>query len=281
MTDLSEVLAAESRTRRHVEPNPEKAIETEKRTCDTHGEYMAYGIQLFRKVCWNRCPGCQAADVDLIEKAKAAEQAKREQARYEFALKESGIPRRFIGSTFDNYRAETEPQKRAVEVCREFAASMPRLVGSGRSLVMSGMIGTGKTHLACSVAKEAMFAGHSAEYVTCLDMIRSVRDTWRRSSETSEASVLHHFGRSLDLLVVDEIGVQYGTEGEQTILFDILDRRYNDLRPTVLISNADKDGFNAYIGDRVFSRLRETARWVSFDWDDYRPRARAAARGEA
>jgi len=79
------------------------------------------------------------------------------------------------------------------------------------------------------------------------------------------------------LLVLDEIGVQYGTDGEQTILFDVLDRRYRDLKPSILLTNQDKAGFKQYIGERVFDRLTETSKWVAFDWQSYRATARREA----
>ncbi|MDP0953484.1 hypothetical protein Q6283_29845, partial [Klebsiella pneumoniae] len=70
------------------------------------------------------------------------------------------------------------------------------------------------------------------------------------------------------------VGVQYGTDGEQTILFDILDRRYRDMQPTIILTNQDVKGLQEYIGERTFDRLREVSRLVTFDWESYRPVAR-------
>jgi DNA replication protein DnaC len=78
-------------------------------------------------------------------------------------------------------------------------------------------------------------------------------------------------------LVIDEIGVQYGTEGEQTILFDVLDIRYRDQMPTILLTNQDMAGARQFLGDRTWDRIRETGRWVSFDWESFRPQARKEA----
>ena len=117
-------------------------------------------------------------------------------------------------------------------------------------------------------------------YTTALDLVRAVRDTWRRDSDRSELQLLNYLER-LDLLVIDEIGMQYGTDGEQTILFDVLDRRYREVRPTILLTNQDKAGFKQFVGERTFDRLAETCRWVAFDWESYRPTARKAAQEAA
>jgi DNA replication protein DnaC len=106
-----------------------------------------------------------------------------------------------------------------------------------------------------------------------MGMVRSVRSTWRKGSERSEADVLDTLGR-VRLLVVDEIGVGYGGDSEQVILFDVIDRRYRDMRPTILISNQDRAGFTQAVGERTFDRLTETARWIAFDWPSYRATAR-------
>ena len=79
---------------------------------------------------------------------------------------------------------------------------------------------------------------------------------------------------NVPLLVIDEIGMQYGTESEQNHLFDVLDRRYRDMMPTILLTNQNKDGFRQYVGDRIYDRMTECARWVPFAWDSYRPTAR-------
>ena len=114
---------------------------------------------------------------------------------------------------------------------------------------------------------------HIGLYITCMSLIRQVRATWRRDSEKSEGDVLQMLG-DVSLLVLDEVGVQYGTDGEQTILFDILDRRYRDMQPTIILTNQDVKGLQEYIGERTFDRLREVSRLVTFDWESYRPVAR-------
>jgi DNA replication protein DnaC len=74
----------------------------------------------------------------------------------------------------------------------------------------------------------------------------------------------------IGLLIIDEVGVQYGTEGEQVIMFDIINRRYRDAMPTILITNLGKEGFKKYLGERSFDRLRENGIWVPFDWESHR-----------
>lgn len=185
-------------------------------------------------------------------------------------LAESGIPLRFRDRTFDNFVADTDSKRAALMIATDFAVNFAAHYERGATAVFSGPPGTGKTHLAIAAAMVVMQSG-TALYTNALDLVRMVRDTWRRDSGTTESAVLNKLA-SVDLLVIDEVGVQYGTEGEQVILFDVLNRRYRDLMPTIVLTNLGVKGMKESLGERSFDRLREGGVWVAFDWESYRGR---------
>jgi DNA replication protein DnaC len=239
--------------------------------CDKHGAFESKN--LFRNV-WTRCPICSKERDEAIRAEAEAEKARERERKHREALHYSAIPARFIGRTFDNYRATTNEQRQALTVARDYSENFDRYAAKGQGLVFMGKPGTGKSHLAAAILQVHM--QRNVRYMTCLDLIRAIRETWRRDSERSERKVLDII-RGLELLVLDEVGAQYGTEGEQTILFDVLDMRYRDLTPTVILSNQHADGLKAYLGERTFDRLRETSQVVQFLWDSHRPQARGEA----
>lgn len=253
--------------------NPTASLERETRPaqCPEHGPYLS--LNIVRKV-WSRCPTCQAEAAQKHADEEAARLQKEAEAHHRRMLAEVRIPARFERCGFDTFVADTDDMRHALTVCRDYAERFSEHAVRGASLVLSGKPGTGKSHLAGAILRALMQRG--VRYVTCMDMIRAVRETWRRDSERTETQVLGYLA-DLELLVIDEIGMQYGTDGEQTIIFDVLDRRYRDMRPVILITNQDKEGLKACVGDRVFDRLRETARWVAFDWQSYRGQARKAS----
>lgn len=245
---------------------PEFAARTE--TCSEHGPFESR--HLFSRI-WSKCPGCSAAKAAEDERLRAEQAVRDAERRHMAALDQAAIPARFVSRTFEGFKADTPSKMHALTVCRDFAENFPENSRKGAGLVLAGLPGTGKSHLAAAILQSVLTL--DVRYITCMDLIRSVRDTWRRDSERSETQVLGYIER-LDLLVIDEVGVQYGTDGEQTILFDVLDRRYREVKPTILLTNQDKDGFKGFIGERTFDRLVETCRWVPFDWPSYRPQAR-------
>lgn len=251
--------------------------------CPVHGEFESTGVRLMitkpPREIWSTCNACKADRERSEREAREAERQAALKARIEQSLAQTAIPARFIGKTLESYRAETDGQRKALEVCRAFADNFDRHLKIGTSIIMSGMPGTGKSHLAGAIL-QAILPRHVGVYVTLMDLIRMLRDTWRRDSETTESQLLQRL-QDVPLLVIDEIGVQYGTDGERAILFDVLDRRYRAMRPVILMTNLGKDEFRAAIGERVFDRLTETARWLPFDWPSYRAAARREMRDAA
>jgi len=245
-------------------------------TCDEHGPYLSAGVRYMgKREVWTPCPSCE--DARLAAERQAEAQRKAEQARQHLQalIGEAAIPARFIGRTLDNFHASTDAQRAALKICREFAENFETHSRRGSTLILSGLPGTGKSHLASAVL-QALMPRHCGLYTTCMNVIRAVRGTWRKDSERSETEILNAYA-DVPLLVLDEIGVQYGTDGEQTILFDVLDRRYREMKPSIFLTNQNQKGFTEFVGERTFDRLRETSTWVAFDWPSFRPQARKEA----
>lgn len=74
--------------------------------------------------------------------------------------------------------------------------------------------------------------------------------------------------------MLDEVGVQFGSETEKLMLFDVLNERYEERRSTILLSNLDLNGVKGFLGERVFDRIREDGgQYIPFDWESFRGKA--------
>ena len=74
-------------------------------------------------------------------------------------------------------------------------------------------------------------------------------------------------------LVIDEIGrTESGATAtvEKHCLYRIINERYNNRLPAVLISNLSQKDFIAYLGQASVDRLTESADFCIFDWESYR-----------
>ncbi|MBC7617481.1 MAG: ATP-binding protein [Candidatus Saccharibacteria bacterium] len=246
----------------------------EVRSCPQHGAFTAHGQALkigkTSRDVWSSCPECaQAAQTQAVLTAQQV-RANTDQARLEKILGQSAIPARFIGKTLNNYRTSTPEQERALRLCWRYVDHFDTDLSKGSTLIFLGAPGTGKTHLACAVL-QALMPDHIGAYVTTMDLIRKLRGSWG-GREGSEADVLQELA-DLPLLVIDEIGVQFGSDGERIHLHDVVDRRYRDMKPTILITNLDDAGLQVFVGDRVYDRLTEVGTWVNFSWKSHRAAA--------
>jgi DNA replication protein DnaC len=261
-----------ARTPAHMrEPLGEKTVD-----CETHGPFQSSGARYMgAREIWTRCPGCEERKLADERQAEAQRQADQERQRMEHLIGEAAIPPRFIGRTLDSFKATTDAQRAAHQIAAEFADNFAEHAKRGNGLILSGLPGTGKSHLAIAIL-QALLPETCGRYTTCMNVIRSVRNTWRKDSEHSETEILAAYA-DFPLLVLDEIGAQYGTDGEATILFEVLDRRYRDMKPTIFLTNQNQKGLAEFVGERTFDRMRETCKWVAFDWPSYRPQARKEA----
>jgi len=242
-------------------------LATEDRVCDQHGPYVA---QKF-KFGWTPCAQCMEARQQAEdEERRRRDEAERAQARLRRLFDRAAIPPRFEDRSLDNYIAELPGQQKALAAAKQYAATFDE--SEGVSLIFCGGVGSGKTHLAAGIAKELMNRYRSALFMSVMGAVRSVKDTWR-NSEVSEGEALQNL-IDPDLLILDEVGVQFGSDTEKLILFEIINGRYENRRSTIIISNLAIENLTEYLGERVVDRLREGGgKLVVFDWPSYRRRA--------
>lgn len=249
-------------------------VKTEKYTgsCETHGHYTSERIHMpYGGYVHKGCPTCMT-ERQARRQAEEAEQKALQERQDRFAdqqrLRASGVPVRFDGKTLENYRMANDKQQIAVSACRRLIDAI-REKREAPNLIFIGKPGTGKSHLSCAIVSE-LYRSHRVCRIDLPDLIREIRATWSRKSEATESDVLDYYG-GLDLLILEEVGTGSGTDDERARVFQVINRRYESMLPTVIVSNLDMVALRAEMGDRVIDRLREGDRaLVAFDWDSMR-----------
>ncbi|OIP89455.1 MAG: hypothetical protein AUK26_11495 [Syntrophaceae bacterium CG2_30_58_14] len=197
-----------------------------------------------------------------------------EKARLGSLLENSMLKRRFVEKTFENfllYGAHRERQENVFSYARKFADDFARHRKAGTWLLFVGNTGTGKGHLCAAVINRIVRSGYSALFTKTPRLLREIKDTFNRDSEVTQSEILRRMGE-LDLLVIDEVGVQFGTDTERMILYEVLDLRYEAMLPVILTSNIrNMKTMEKLLGERIIDRLFEgESRILFFDWESYR-----------
>jgi DNA replication protein DnaC len=241
--------------------------EIEAHYCPHHGKYFPRRIELTGNL--TRCPECEKVRLQKEEKEKKDRKAREEQLKIERIFSRVSIPKRFKKENFETYIADSDKKKYVLKVLKEFATNFDFHLQNGTNLILSGYVGTGKGHLAISIAKHVAAKGYSAFFTTLPEMIMMLRASWNNPSAPSQIETLKML-TSTSLLIIDDVGVGFNTESERNQLYEVINRRYLDLMPIIFTTNLDKFNFENIIGNRNFSRIRQEGKWLVFDWEDFR-----------
>jgi DNA replication protein DnaC len=142
-----------------------------------------------------------------------------------------------------------------------------------RGFLLHGNPGTGKTLLGAIMinelilrwAKPGRFLNMSRNY------FQRLRDTYSEDS--------NDYGRTLQIvdelcnmpfLMLDDFGVQRGTDWEMEMLYELVDARYADERFTIITTNQDLDEIRKMSDGRIYSRLIEMCYLIPMQGVDYR-----------
>ena len=72
-----------------------------------------------------------------------------------------------------------------------------------------------------------------------------------------------------DVLFLDDMGMERSSERAERDMFEIVDTRGNNLRPTVISTNLNSQQIEESFGSRISSRLKEYT-WIKFQGKDLR-----------
>lgn len=148
----------------------------------------------------------------------------------------------------------------------------------GSLSVIIGPRGTGKTQMAVELAVFTenhlwTLRGRSdtarTRYTTAVEMFVTIKETYGDNAQRSEKAAIDLFVKP-DLLVIDEVQERAGTEWENRLLVNIVDRRYAAMKDTILVGNLKPEDVQCELGTSIASRAQETGGIYVADWPSFR-----------
>jgi DNA replication protein DnaC len=175
-------------------------------------------------------------------------------AKLRTAGMEGRVPKRYRGVSFDRPPvpeiARSAPEQ--VQAVRRYVRDIEQNLDAGHGLWLMGDVGTGKTTLAMIVSKAALDAGRSVAIYSLprlLNLIRGAIET-----EDGMVGFLERLA-AVDLLHIDDLGVENTTEWVLEQLYSIVNTRYEDERAMIVTTNLMYEDLVGQLGERTVSRL--------------------------
>ena len=259
------------------------------------------------------CPLCKGTGWKLVarkegtpgEMAVACECGMEERA--EKVMERARIPKRYEHCDFESYVPDLADGK-IWTVQHEQSLKQAKLLAQGfvrdypvteKGLLFMGPSGVGKTHLAVAALKELIRRGHAGLFCDYRELLKEIQASYNPASESTEMGVLEPI-RTVELLVLDDLGASKPSAWVLDIIGLVLNARYNERRMTILTTNyydvtpeigatlpggervrVKEDALADRIGERMRSRLYEMCRTVEVYAPDFRREARQAGRARA
>lgn len=185
-----------------------------------------------------------------------------------------------------NLLARCSVSKRFIKAdLSEFSAYCQKIGKTGESLFVYGPRGTGKTHFLCAclrmAVQEKLKAGElnieslvttqkpPVRFLPVPELLLDFKQSYEPNSEMSEAEILKKYS-AVDLLALDDLGAERVSDWSIQMLYLLIDRRYRDMKATMISSNLRPSQIAAKLDDRIASRISEMCHKVKFQGQDRR-----------
>lgn len=211
------------------------------------------------------------------QQIKEEEQRKKEERRKEkikSLFGNSGMSQRALNCSFEGYQPTFENAE-ALKICKEYIKDFDLISRSSRNgLFICGECGVGKSHLAFATANELIKKGNSVIAMTMIDLLLKVKSSFSFSGE--EERILKVY-EDCSLLIIDDLGKEKPTEWALQMIYSIVDRRYNALKPIIVTTNFTAGELIKRFGDSslgisIVDRLFEICQYVPIGGESFRKR---------
>jgi len=141
---------------------------------------------------------------------------------------------------------------------------------SPTGLLLIGPAGKGKTRAAWMLMRREHLEGRSIYGLTATELAKFAADQWHsRAEEKRQAEEALQTCKSVALLLIDDLGKQKFTERAELELYDILESRTANMKPTIITANSDGGQLlkmlSADRGEPILRRLQQFSKVIKYN----------------
>lgn len=204
------------------------------------------------------CPICEDKGIDKDGNPCACYQKLLKETAYALLAKQT--PLRLCG--FDDFSLSQYPNtpdangnipreemEGILAFCKGYAKNFTPNSGS---LFLYGKTGLGKTHLSLAIAAEVIKLGYGVVYGSAQNLLSKLeKERFGKAQDEDTESLL----LDCDLLILDDLGTEFTTAFTVSEIYNIINTRLLQQKPTIINSNLNSKEFKTRYTDRVASRV--------------------------
>ena len=170
-------------------------------------------------------------------------------------LKRSGLAKEFTDKSFENYVTGDNAQLMdAKKTAERFAASIDEgNVNEAHSLLLSGQVGAGKTHLGTACSMSLINKGIAVIYMGYREEMTSIKS--KILDEAAYSKEINKF-KNAPVLFIDDFLKGKITESDVNVIYEIVNYRYNNKLPVIISTEKTLDELINF-DEAIASRLIE------------------------
>lgn len=163
-------------------------------------------------------------------------------------LERSGLSVFLKSRTFDSFKAKSSEQKAVKQQCKE-------CVARNKSAIISGQIGSGKTHLAIAMLLEYAKQGKYIKYANYLELMRNLSQN--AMDKEYYYRIIGQY-KNIPVLLIDDLFKGATSEAQKRYIYEIVDYRYNTQKITITTTEKSIDELFE-VDEAIASRLVQMA----------------------
>ena len=211
-------------------------------------------------------------ELDVRDEEKRREEEAKRMERASELRRSSLMDEKFKNSTFDTF-VETHHNARALKLSKSYCDRFPEMIKKNQGLIFYGGVGTGKTFLAACIANNVIDKCYSVIMTSFVKVLKNLSPYGGPEEEKYIKRL-----SEVTLCIIDDLGVESGTDTALSKMYDIIDSRYRSGKPTIFTTNVPFGQMqNAedirYV--RIYDRIFEMCYPIQMDGPSWRKKAAA------
>lgn len=227
--------------------------------------YEAYGVS-DKNFCYDCAKGKSLYEQWVKSENQQAFFRRWKMKKIERAMQISGVGNHFKDKKIEDLKVN----EKLYTECIRYLKNWKEMKAKGYGFFFWGNVGSGKTH-AASALTNALIQEQLVEalFLNMPATVTRVKKTFDSSSKNEDTKLFDRM-KEVELLIIDDLGVEKMSDWLADQIYQIVDHRWQNKKPMLITSNQSLDDLGSCYKAQVISRIWGCCKSIKFTEEDRR-----------